>query len=678
MASGITDIVSKGKLDGRISWSSTADKTNNKSTVVITLQAKKNTGTQATSGTWTGSTKIENTTANFSIKGVSVGTSKWVDLAKQTLVVDHNDNGTKTVAISGTINAPSGTSMAGTSVTISKTVTLDTIPRYFSKTPVITISTRTHNSIVFNWETSENCSEIKITGGVTTGITHTEVINAGKKTGTITFNGLEPGKTYSFSSTFKREDSGLTTAVTLQGNTVPNPSVISITYILGSGHHKSYVTGTLANEMADEFTIYVRKNTIDGTLFGTQTTASTTNYSVELDNETLYRSFIENGALIEGGRCKLAVYGQYDSEPLFIDYQTPNPDISKFGFYRTSPTSDTIKNQVIKGTFAGTERIAESTFMLQYRYREDNGGWSVYQTIPIESFKTRDIKFGTFELDKDAITISGLDYSKTCTIELAVSDNIMTTPLVFITTVSRGKPPWWTTKDYLGADQIKTKLGSVRDKLEVGSYDDEESRINYGINVYGQKDVPVHVQTSRYKTSLLIGASGVNRGIYDFDKLSSTGDWVIYNDANNITRIPHSTVGDYIRTCLGTDYTISTAKAWATLPLTEKDGGIGSSLTISGNGVKIGKGVKAVRVSCSVYFYTGSTAEKNVRILLGTTAKAIKTTPNVAVYTSVTLDQIIEVTENQIIYLQVYAAAATQVVKDYNNETYLTVEVIKS
>lgn len=129
MASG-TITLSKsgsGSMSGQIVWSSASNGTEaNSSKVTAKLQLKRPAGF-TTTGTWKGSLKVGGSTKSISWYG-SIS-SDWVTVATLTATVSHNADGSGTCYIYGKVAGPSGTSMEGTSVSKSSTVTLDTIPR---------------------------------------------------------------------------------------------------------------------------------------------------------------------------------------------------------------------------------------------------------------------------------------------------------------------------------------------------------------------------------------------------------------------------------------------------------------------------------------------------------------------------------------------------------------------
>lgn len=136
MASGTITLTAYGKLpgylNGRIVWNSTSNGTAaNTSTVTAQFQISRNSSV-ATSGTWKGSLNVGGTTKQISYY-TSVGSS-WVTIDTLTTTVSHNADGSGSCYLYGILNGPTQTTLEGTYVSGSATVTLDPIARYASIT----------------------------------------------------------------------------------------------------------------------------------------------------------------------------------------------------------------------------------------------------------------------------------------------------------------------------------------------------------------------------------------------------------------------------------------------------------------------------------------------------------------------------------------------------------------
>ena len=117
---------------GKIVCDATADDTLNNSDVSCRLYVRKDndglTLTIPTSGTWKYSLTINGKAFSGSVsKDVLLD---WVLLTTVSVSdIDHNDDGTKSISVSASVTAPSGTTLAGHKTSGSGTFTLDAVPR---------------------------------------------------------------------------------------------------------------------------------------------------------------------------------------------------------------------------------------------------------------------------------------------------------------------------------------------------------------------------------------------------------------------------------------------------------------------------------------------------------------------------------------------------------------------
>lgn len=206
MASGTISLGTSGKLKGRIVWSSTSNgSVANTSTVTAKIQAARTDSYGPTTGTWSGNLNIDGTNKSYS-KHASINDS-WVDLYSFSKTVAHQDSGAGTCYLQGKVNGPSGTSMAGLSVSGSKTVTLDTIPRYATVSQ--SLGSKTETTAVIRWTSDSTIDYVWYS--IDNGTSWTLVTVAGGKSGTYTISGLSANTTYQVKTRVKREDSQLTT-----------------------------------------------------------------------------------------------------------------------------------------------------------------------------------------------------------------------------------------------------------------------------------------------------------------------------------------------------------------------------------------------------------------------------------------------------------------------------------
>ena len=128
-------------------------------------------------------------------------TSGDFKLAEGTTSVQHNNDGTKSFNINFT-----GWFYSSTNVSGSGDFALDTIPRYFSQKPTLTLVDKTETSATFNWSTSEACSHVQYKIGNGSWVDVETNIN--KTSGTYTISNLSPNTSYTIYGDFRRKDSG--------------------------------------------------------------------------------------------------------------------------------------------------------------------------------------------------------------------------------------------------------------------------------------------------------------------------------------------------------------------------------------------------------------------------------------------------------------------------------------
>lgn len=132
MASGTITFDSSGAMRGQIVWESVADINSNTSSVTAKLQVRKGSAYSGTTGTFSGYLEIGSGSESDSYYGTVE--SDWVTVVSFTKTVFHNNDGSGSCYLYGEIQGPSGTTLAGVSVSGADTVDLDVIPRSSSFT----------------------------------------------------------------------------------------------------------------------------------------------------------------------------------------------------------------------------------------------------------------------------------------------------------------------------------------------------------------------------------------------------------------------------------------------------------------------------------------------------------------------------------------------------------------
>lgn len=127
MASGTLSLGKSKQTEGQLLWTATSNGTSaNTSTVTVTLQVRRWDGNYTTTGTWKGSVSIGGISENYSFYSA---VNSWTTVKTLTVTVNHNNDGSGTCYIYGSISGPAQTTQAGATVSGSTTITLDTIAR---------------------------------------------------------------------------------------------------------------------------------------------------------------------------------------------------------------------------------------------------------------------------------------------------------------------------------------------------------------------------------------------------------------------------------------------------------------------------------------------------------------------------------------------------------------------
>lgn len=147
MASGtISGSTANQYITARIVWSSSANTENNQSTVTATLSYRKSSSsTSKTYGKFTGKLTVNGVSVSFSKYITLNANNSWVTIGSNSVTVNHNADGSKSIAISAT-GSIANTSFSSTSC--SATVALDSIPR--ATTPTTSGTWNVGNTVTIN------------------------------------------------------------------------------------------------------------------------------------------------------------------------------------------------------------------------------------------------------------------------------------------------------------------------------------------------------------------------------------------------------------------------------------------------------------------------------------------------------------------------------------------------
>lgn len=281
--------------------------------------------------------------------GISANSTKT--LMTKTVKVYHNDDGTKSCKFDwqcGFGITLSGTTY-GTQYGDAKTVTLTAIPRY-AKISSFKNTAKTINSATFSWATDAKCSKVVVTMSGASSGTSTPFNNSTSPatSGNFTINNLKPNKTYNFTITVTRSDSGLTTTSSSISVTTNQIATVSsaVNFVIGNNlsvtiANSSRNASVLTLEAYDQVTkAWVAVGSSKTVAAGT----SSTTLSLSSEASTLYSYCPNNTSLDVRLICAWSSDTTYKSIVLgTATVSNSNPDVSKLRF-TISDTNSTITN----------------------------------------------------------------------------------------------------------------------------------------------------------------------------------------------------------------------------------------------------------------------------------------------------------------------------------------------
>lgn len=148
---------------------------------------------------------INGTSYTGNIPSYSAGSTLTIRTGKQTIW--HNNDGTKSISYSFSVNDNSGQSYTCGNASASGTLELTKIPRYTTVTN--SQRAKTVNSISINWKTTDarDWTQYSLNGGAWTDAHDT--VASDNKSGYYTISNLTPNTTYTVKTRCKRTDSQL-------------------------------------------------------------------------------------------------------------------------------------------------------------------------------------------------------------------------------------------------------------------------------------------------------------------------------------------------------------------------------------------------------------------------------------------------------------------------------------
>lgn len=170
---------------------------------------------------------------------------------------------------------------------------MDSIARYFSSTPTITLSSKTETGMTFNWGTSETCSKVDVYYKKTSESNYTSANKYDNSTGTtsgsFSITGLAANTSYNVYIIAKRKDSGLTSSsATSEIATYDYPKITAVgTSSLTIGSAQSL---TISNPLGRSIVVKMYQNSTSGTTLYTSSAITGTSHSFTPPAADLYKS----------------------------------------------------------------------------------------------------------------------------------------------------------------------------------------------------------------------------------------------------------------------------------------------------------------------------------------------------------------------------------------------------
>lgn len=423
---------SGARIAGKIEWSAAADTALNASkNVTAKIYVRKYnpdmTLTVPTSGTWSYSLNINGSAVTGSTYGevlldwVLIGTHKVGS-------IDHKDDGSKSITISGSVTAPSATSFKGHTTTGSGTATFDTIARASAITSAS--DTTLGNACSVKWTPASAAFRYKLKFAIgdwshttdaihpnkTTAFTYSDYVlrideiasQVPKKTGKMTVT------LYTYSDSNAKNLVGSksdTFTVTVPETEETRPTVsmsLSPVSSLSAPFDSLYIQGKSKLQAALEFDTKYDADVVDS--------------NITVDG-IVYEDPYESGYLTKTGKISVKGFvkdsrehsGTTDQEITVIPYSKPNVQAASGESNIVATRCDANGNTKDSGTYLKikakliyekviSDGVQNNFGKVQYRYRAEGGLWSDWYTI-LDSASTTDTEVTTGALLNGALSI---------------------------------------------------------------------------------------------------------------------------------------------------------------------------------------------------------------------------------------------------------------------------------
>ena len=626
MASGyFTGTTGNKYITARITWSSVPDTVNNRSTVTATLAyMKSSASTGSTYGVGDYSITINGSTRSFSVQTSLAPNDTWVTVGSHSAVVNHNSDGTKSVAISAT-GGISGLTFSNTKC--SGTAILDKIPR--ATVPTFAASEQTIGS---NMTIRLNAAD--------TSFRHKVTYSWGPNTGTISTNaqasvtwtipmdfctGVPNGTQGTLFVTVETFTSGgvslgkstQSTKCNVPASVVPTISAVALT---DSGGNVPSDWGVFVQHKSR---LHV-KVTASGAYY-----SSIVKYSISALGVTIAGNDRDVGVILSSGNIPVEVTvtdsrGRTATTTQTIAVQGySDPYVEVFSVERANSTATPVDNgDYAKIAFkaSGASVGGKNTVTARiYHKRSDLSTWTLARTIDV-----------AYSVDQ-TVMIASMVPARSYAMKVELADAFSTT-IAEETLKAEGAVMGW----YPGG------IG-----ISFGKAAEEEYTADFDWDIHGRKN-------AQFDGNVNVSGNVMARGL------------------------PTLQIVDSVTLSLGgTNVQLGANDAYVKVPFSNFGYNLTGVLTITSGGILIPAGVRAVRVSAQICL-SGVTGLRYAQITKNDWSNTVARCQRIytAASTAETMaipGTIMTVAEGDVIMLGVYGKSADTVYGNHN-QTYLAVE----
>ena len=607
--------------------------------------------------------------------------------------INHDPNGTKTVAYSFAVTDNAKQTYTPGNASATGTMALTTIARYAAVTQLLQAKTET--TLTVNWTTDAAIDAAWYS--TDNGSTWTSISGATGTSGGYTVTGLTAGASYTVKTRVRRADSQLTSdSDALTVATYPWPYAnVTPDFFVGDD-----ATIGIFNPLGRSVTVNVT-NTDGSQVILTDTTNGTTVNG--FDDDTVVDLLMVETA--HGGDFAYKVVTTYDGHSTTVTGGTISEKSQTIAISAASYENAT----AFSGITIPAGKVVQALSEIQYAVRrEDIAPDNIYaevvgvtvtvhgQTVTLEydellaAWTNTDTTGTEIDAEQDVVAVFTATDTRGATGTISVPVEILPWQLpTAIITLAR-KSNFYTASD-LTVDADYSSVGGLN-SVTIQYCTKKTTDANYGAwatisdnvtetfnaDTLYEWNVQVKVTdafggTVTYNLTLPIGIP-----IVFFDRLLRSVGFNCFPVDQESVEIKGSPVQrNAITVSMAASLTNLTENAYDTI-LFDTSSAVGSKLTLSGNGVEIGSGVTAVKISGIVSFTsTAISGPRQVRVTVNNVSM-IETSNRVAASQTgqvVIPPVIVSVSPGDVVYLQHYGLSASDVISA-GLSTSLTVEVL--